>query len=354
MGGKETAVLTRFEWFCGGGYWPRMRPVGKALVCFSMLLALASCTAKTPAPETLVFADPNQPMAGLVYIAEANGYFKDEQLTLSYREFTSGRDAIDSVLAGAADVGVATEFPLAKNIFDGKDLHIIGTLYRTSENAALVGRRDRGIEHVADLKGKRIGVAPNTNSDYMLSLMLTEAGIAETLITRVPYKPEQLADALAEGQVDAMVTWSPHVAHAEARFATDATVRLKASGFTELSLLGARPQVLDKKAEAFRRLLRALVRAEDYVATHEPEALRFLIQQLGVKQEADLRRAWPALKFQVRLDNLMLATLSDEAAWIAARATTAGAVPDFRTRLSPQFLEAARPQAVTLTFERVN
>ncbi len=320
----------------------------------AITLLLTACTAKIKTPETLVFADPDQPMAGLVYIAEALGYFKDENLSLSYRKFTSGRDAINSVLAGEADVGVATEFPLAKNIFDGKDLHIIGTLYRTSENAALIGRRDRGINRIADLKGKRIGVAPNTNTDYMLSQMLAEAGLTDDVVMRTALKPEQMADALAEGSADAVVTWSPFVGHAEARFARDATVRLQSSAYTELSLLGARPQVLTQKADAFQRLMNALVRAEDYVAAHDAESLQLLGKHLGSKQESDLIRAWPALKFKVRLDNLMLAALTDEAAWLAAHSTPAVAIPDFRSRISAQFLETARPQAVTLKLDKVN
>jgi ABC-type nitrate/sulfonate/bicarbonate transport system substrate-binding protein len=321
---------------------------GKVVMLFAITLLLTACTGKSKAPESLVFADPDQPMVGLVYIAEMLGYFRDENLTLTYRKFTSGRDAINSVLAGEADVGVATEFPLAKNILDGKDLQIIGTLYRTSKNAALVGRRDRGISQIADLKGKRIGVAPNTNTDYMLSLMLAEASLADNDVQRVAFKPEQMADALAEGKVDAVVTWSPFVGHSEARFARDATVRLQSTGYTELSLLGARPQVLVQKADAFQRLMNALVRAEDYVAAHDAESLQLLSKHLGHKQETDLQRAWPALKFKVRLDNLMLAALTDEAAWLAAHSTPAAAAPDFLRRINVRFLEASRPQAVTL------
>lgn len=325
-----------------------------ALMLSIIFMQLTACTTKSKAPETLVFADPDQPMVGLVYIAEALGYFKDENLSLSYRKFTSGRDAINSVLAGEADVGVATEFPLAKNIVEGKDLHIIGTLYRTSENSALIGRRDRGISQIADLKGKRIGVAPNTNTDYMLSQMLAEAGLTDDVVLRIAFKPEQMADALAKGSVDAVAVWSPFVGHAEARFARDATVRLRATGYTELSLLGARPQALAQKSDAFQRLMNALVRAEDYVAAHDAEALQLLSKHLGHKQEADLRRAWPALKFKVRLDNLMLVALTDEAAWLAARAKPAAAIPDFHRRISAQFLEASRPQAVTLKLDKVD
>lgn len=318
-------------------------------VAIALLAAsLSACAPKAVPPETLVFADPGQPMAGLVYIAEAKGYFRDEHLTLTHRPYTSGRDAIAGVLAGEADVGVATEFPLAKNILEGRELNILATIYHANDNAVLVGRKDRGIHRGADLKGKRIGVTPHTNADYVLSLLLTEAGLNDAAVTRVAVPPERMAQTLAAGEVDAVVTWSPHVARTEARFAEGATVRLHATGYSELALLGARPRVLASRAEAFRRLLRALVRAEDDVADHEAEALRLLARHLGPGQEADLRRAWPTMRLQVRLSNLMRAALEAEADWLAVRATPALAVPDFRARISPQFLEAIRPQAVTL------
>jgi len=185
-------------------------------LCWILFLAgvttlITACT-ETQAPEQLVFADPNQPMAALVYIAEAQGYFKDENLSLSYKKFTSGRDALRSVLAGEADVGVATEFPFASNLQQGAPLRILATLMRTNHYDALVGRRDLGIASLADLAGKRIGVAPHTNSEFMLSRMLREVAIPEDRVTRVPLKPEQMVEALARGEVDGIATWMPHIA----------------------------------------------------------------------------------------------------------------------------------------------
>lgn len=84
---------------------------GKILILLAVMTLITACT-KTQAPtEQLVFANPNQAMVSLVYIAEAQGYFRDENLSVTYKKFTSGRDAMNSVLAGEADVGVATEFP---------------------------------------------------------------------------------------------------------------------------------------------------------------------------------------------------------------------------------------------------
>jgi NitT/TauT family transport system substrate-binding protein len=312
------------------------------------ILLLAGCSNNTKAPETLVFADPSQVMVALVYIAEAQGYFKDENLTLSYKPFTSGRDSLNSVLAGEADIGVATEFPFANNILQGKPLQILGTIFRTNNYSAVVARRDRGINQAGDLRGKTIGLAPNTNSDFMLSVILREANINADEVTLVPLKPEQIADALEQGQVDAVATWAPHVANSQARFASDAIVLIRTPSYTELSLLGARPETIKKKRTALQRLINALVRAEDFLNAHSEDALKIVIEHLAVKQTDRLRQDWPSLKFQVRLDNLLLTALTNEGVWLANRSNPSLAVPDYRATFVTHFVESIRPQSVTV------
>ncbi len=321
-------------------------------LCWILFLAgvttlITACT-ETQAPEQLVFADPNQPMAALVYIAEAQGYFKDENLSLSYKKFTSGRDALRSVLAGEADIGVATEFPFASNLQQGAPLRILATLMRTNHYDALVGRRDLGIASLADLAGKRIGVAPHTNSEFMLSRMLREEAIPEDRVTRVPLKPEQMVEALARGEVDGIATWMPHIAEAQARFPEDQTVTLRTPSYINQALLGTQATTLDGRREALQRLLRALVRAKDYLYAHPEETLHQLEAHLVFEQRERMRQNWNDLKFQVRLDNVLLKTLENEGAWLAARASPQGSVPDYRAAFATEFLEAARPEAVTL------
>jgi len=315
---------------------------------FVMLALLAACGKPTKSPEHLVFADPSNPIASLIYVAEAKGYFRDENLTLSYNKFTSGRDAINNVLAGEADVAVGTEFPYANNILHGKALRLLGTVQRTNQNAAVVARRDRGIAKAADLIGKRIGSAPDTNSDYLLSVMLREQGSGDDAVIRVALRPEQMADALEHGEVDAVATWSPHVGNARARFAEDAVITLRTAAYTELSALGARPQTIAEKRVALQRLVNALVRAEDFVTANSAEALQIVIDHLAIKQDAALRSDWPGLTFSVRLDNLLLTALSNEGLWLASRAKPPLAVPDYQAAFAPEFLEAVRPQSVTV------
>ncbi len=302
-------------------------------------------------PETLTFADPTQAMISLMYVAEERGYFAEENLRIQYVPVTSGRDALKKLLAGEVDLGAATEFPFASNLLAGQDLQILSTLYRSNVNSGVVARTDRGIASVADLRGKTVAMAPNTSTDYMLSLMLTEVGLTDQDLVRLPLRPEEMADALAQGRVDAVATWSPHLDEAQARFPGGDVVILQTLLFSEMSILGVRGEAARTKAEALRRLLRALVRAEDFINENSDLALDIVIRHLGLtgRSANALRDDWPEYHHQARLDNFMLSALRQEAVWLASRDPTHPSIPDFRRRIDTEPLRLARPRAVIIS-----
>lgn len=313
------------------------------------LSALIGGCGESRAPEQLVFADPNNPIAALIYIAEAKGYFKDENLTLTYEKVASGRESLNSIEAGKADIALGSEFTYASDLLRGKPLRILCTVQRTNFASAIVARRDKGIATAADLRGKKVGLAPNTNSDYLLSVIAREAGVADEELTRVPVVPAEIANALEKGDVDAVATWQPNVSNAQARFAQDDVVLLRTAAYTELAVLGARPRTIVDKREALLRLIRALVRAEDFVASHGVEALEIVATRQAPKPADSMREDWPHRIFQVRLDNLMLTSIENEGTWLARRDPSPPQIPDYRAALVPEFLEAVRPELVTLT-----
>ena len=73
--------------------------VAAGVVIIAAALWLALGQGRKP-PEKLILADATQPVFALVYIAEAKGCLADEGLDVSYEYFTSGRDALGSVIAG--------------------------------------------------------------------------------------------------------------------------------------------------------------------------------------------------------------------------------------------------------------
>ena len=79
---------------------------------------------------------------------------------------------------------------------------------------AIVTKKGTGIEagKIADLKGKAIGLALGQTSDEYFKMVLRRANMKyEDLTIENIWSQFGLAPALAEGKVDAVVSWEPYV-----------------------------------------------------------------------------------------------------------------------------------------------
>ncbi len=316
------------------------------LLALIATMLLAACSGK--APETLSFADLDQPGNAPIFVALAKGYFADENLTVEFKHYTSGRDALAATLSGQTEAGISYDLPIANAISAGTPLRILTTVHRASNYQGLVVRRDRGIESTADLKGRRVGVVPGSGTVYLLHLARLEASLQVDDIVEVPMKPEEGPDLLASGAVDAICTWSPNLEVAMSWLPKGTGKVIYVPAYTQISMLTTTPENLVKKREALQRFVRALVRAEDFIATHDAEARELVTRHLSKQPAEAISRDWNVAHYQLRLDNLMLTSLSNELAWLAGQQTPRGAVPEIAPLLVPDLLAAVRPQAVTL------
>lgn len=141
-----------------------MRRPHALLLLLAAAFSGAACRGRADGPRRIVVADVSGPALGLVFIAEQKGFFAGEGLAIDYQHFDLGRDALASLLRGRADVAMAYLTPVARRAFDDPRLRILTTLHHSHENTAVVARSDRGIRSVADLRGKRIGRPPGTNT----------------------------------------------------------------------------------------------------------------------------------------------------------------------------------------------
>ena len=151
-------------------------------------------------------------------VAEAQGYFKDEGLTVKTELAPSGTQSAQQLIAGNVDIAVATPEPVVISAEKGADLTYFMPYYGQFiyQLAALDGS---GIDKVSDLKGKRIGItnANSTGKTFAITA-LQKAGLSESDVTFVPIGVgAQQITAIQGGQVDALALW-------DAQYAREKTV----------------------------------------------------------------------------------------------------------------------------------
>lgn len=331
------------------------RPARLAAVLALLALAVLTggCGKGAPAdgaaaPERLVLSFAEQPLSAQVYVAEALGLFEREGLAVTLRRQSSGKGALDDLVAGHADVATASETPILFAVLDGRPICILSTLAVTERNLALVGRRDRGLLGKADLRGKRVAVSPRTNSEFFLDVLLIYHWLPREAVTAVDLAPERMVPALLSGEVDAISAWEPHLSEAQRRLGRNAVTFSGQGIYLWTWNLVTGREIARQRPAVLRKLLRALLAATEEMAARPAAARRLVAERLGIPA-AQLRDTWDIYAFDLQLDQSLLLNLEGQTRWaMRKRYSDRPTLPNYLDTVCPEALADVAPTALTL------
>lgn len=294
-------------------------------------------------PERLRIGAFAGDVGALVWIAQEQGFFQRAGLEAELMAFNAGKDSIDALQAGQVDIATASEFVVADRSFSQPGLRILATICEYW-NKGLIGRRDHGVNSPADLKGRRIGVTETSTAEHTLVVFLAMQGLTLGDVKVVNLPPKEIVAQMADGRLDAAITWQPHVTNIE-RLLGDKAVSLMHSGSDAYLAVLTSETMLAGKDEAFRRFLRALVDAEDWVRTDPARAKAWLAARFSLSPPY-VEALWPKMNLAVTLPQEILEIMDGEARWLAKK--NRGTPPNFAPVVHAAPLAATRPSAVTI------
>ena len=155
-----------------------------------------------------------------MFIGAEKGYFKQHGVDAKMLVVDTGTDMVNAMHDGRAQIGDMSTTTYLKAVHAGEPFQVIGLIMNdaTKDNCdtplAIVTKKGRGIEagKLGDLKGKKIGLARGQTSDEYFKMVLRRAKMKyEELTIENIWSQFGLAPALAEGKVDAVVSWEPYV-----------------------------------------------------------------------------------------------------------------------------------------------
>ncbi|MCJ7568490.1 MAG: NrtA/SsuA/CpmA family ABC transporter substrate-binding protein [Anaerolineales bacterium] len=285
--------------------------------------------------------------AVLVYIAEDQGYFTENGLDVKIIDFPSGKQAVEAMLAGEADIATASMSVLVSYALDGRALKTFAEIaqYRIKD---LVARRDRGITQISDLKGIRIGVTMGSAGEFALGRFLTLNGISSDDVELVDISAPEMVKAIDEGMIDAALTWEPYTYHIVQALAENTISWPGDSDQDSSFILLCTDGWLEAHPTVDERFLLALLQAETFVLENNQQAREFIEQQFAY-DPAYWASVWPKYSFTVRLSQGLILAMEDEARWrIEAGLTEARSVPNFLDFISIEALEKVHSEAITM------
>ncbi len=321
-----------------------------ALHLLAAVLGCQKAPGKGSVPaQKITVAYTTQPQSTLVHVAVAKGYFAEEGLEIQSQVHSYGKAALDSMLEGKADFSTVAETPVMFSVLRGEQFSVIANIEASTKNNAIVARREAGIDKPRDLKGKRVGFTPGTTSEFFLDSFLTAQGLSRKDLRPVFLKPEEMRQAIRERTVDAVCTWNYPLSQIERDLGTSGAVFYDREIYTETFNIAVSREVLQGRPQAAQAFLRALIKAEQFVAGHPEDAQDIMASGTGIDR-ALVREVWDAFNYSVRLDQTLLITLEDETRWaIKQKLTEQTGMPDYRKYIHEDSLRAIRAQAVKQT-----
>ncbi|WP_328760454.1 ABC transporter substrate-binding protein [Geomonas azotofigens] len=301
---------------------------------------------QTGPPVPLRLAYSTQHDCALVHIAVARGFFRDEGLKVEAHSFGYGKEALQAVLEGKADLATVAQTPVAFAALQGQKLSVLASIFTSNNNHAIIADRKSGVLRPGDLKGRRIGFTPGTTTHMFLSSFLIANGMSIEDVVPVPLTPELMRDSLLSGRVDAVCTWSPNERLIARSLAGRDVIFEDPYIYTETFVIAGQTTYVAGNQEAARRLLRALVHAEEFASAHPGEA-QAIVASTSKLPPPVLEECWGKSARKVSLDHALLIALEDETRWAGklGLAREAG-MPNYLEYIDPRPLLSVKPEAV--------
>jgi len=280
------------------------------------LLVLLAGTTCRPAKVVRIGIQMSPAMA-LLMVAKDKGYFASEGVDVTLQSFTAGKFALQAFLGGSLDFAVAGEVPVTLAMLQGSRFRVLTQVVeKTTNEVRVVARVDGDLTDPDDYFGnkrRRIATSLGGGPEYFTYSFLKRHKIRPSQIEILSQRPEDMPAALSKGDVDAIAIFDPFAYFAERQMRNRAiTFRDDTHTlYSELYVLTARQGLLTKEIP---KLLIALVRAQNFIATN-PEDSKRIVAEYTQLDHATLNAIWSNFTFAPALTKRLLDYQQQEAAW---------------------------------------
>jgi ABC-type nitrate/sulfonate/bicarbonate transport system substrate-binding protein len=252
-----------------------------------------------------------------MFIGAEKGFFKKHGVDAKMLVVDTGTDMVNAMHDGRAQIGDMSTTTYLKAVHAGEPFKVIGLIMNdaTKDNCdtplAIVTKKGRGIAagKLGDLKGKKIGLARGQTSDEYFKMVLRRAKMKyEELTIENIWSQFGLAPALAEGKVDAVVSWEPYVTQVLTQVPDSYEVIRGGQHMSYVMVATAHGPTIESKPELAKAIAAGLAQSSHFTRNNRDEAVEIFAKWVPGTDVAIGKKAIMHISFDPRMSpNVMRA-----------------------------------------------
>jgi NitT/TauT family transport system substrate-binding protein len=196
------------------GYKTYLVVLALIAVAFFAWLALRNRTQDVvDVNKTIKIGYPELRIALPVFVAQNKGFFEKNGIKVELSRYETAQPMMDDLVAKNIDVAGYCALPITFGAMGRSKTPLVFLTAMVEDNqhpiSMLIVKKDSNIKSIKDLAGKRIGILPTRAYEVWLLKVLSENGVDTKSVIIQQTKPQEQADALNTGGVDALFTNDP-------------------------------------------------------------------------------------------------------------------------------------------------
>lgn len=216
---------------------------------------------------------------GPLFIAQEKGFFAKEEVEVELIDMGGFDASYAGLFAGQVDAIGATVDDMVPR-YDPEQPHACVLAFDESLGAdGILATND--IQSIADLKGKVVGRAETTVSQFFLNVLLQDAGLSEADIEPVDLGAEDVGDAFLLQEIDAAVTWEPFLTDGAQSEHGHILVNSSETPGLIVDCLITKVATLDQRVAEFQAVARAWDAAVAYIESNPEEGVEIMARHVG-------------------------------------------------------------------------
>jgi sulfonate transport system substrate-binding protein len=321
-------------------------PLKQLILALSMFLGL---TFSAEAADRVTIGISPSLTATLNVIAKQQGYFSQMGVDVDLRTIESGSKAVVMMLNDEIDISESSIYALVVNSFKRKDFKIYSQVSISGNDNMIVARKDRGIKKITDLKGKKVGVLKGAFPQYVLDLMLLNAGLDSKKIQLVMEENDRLYKMLSSGELDAVCFYGGWADKATNILKNNAVLFHDEKLVRVTVVHAGKTKTFERNPAMFSRILKAYMMAEEYVKKNPDAAMKAVVEYLKLDMK-NAKEVWKPKMVHVALEQSLIKDMENLAQWqIDTGLQSGGKIPNFLDYIYFKSLTAAEPKRITIT-----